>query len=201
MMCLKSLKSLDVWKGAASMDSQDITACAALAAISAALQVVHVGWMSPWGMWIDLVAVSWMIGYFLYGGKPALVVSVVGALLITLIAPSTWLGAMMKWIATVPMFLIPVVMRRVMRLDARGFASLKVLVPAILLAIILRGAIVIPVNYYFAIPIWVGWSPAEAMTLVPWWAIFGINAVQGALEVLLAWLLVFRFRLDRFATW
>ena len=183
------------------MKSYEITAAAALAAISAALQIVHVGWMSPWGMWIDIVAVSWIVAYLLYGGRTALVVSIVGALIITFAAPSTWLGASLKWIATLPMFLVPVIMQKTMRLKLKDFSKPLLLTTAIAIAIVLRVLIVIPVNYYFAIPIWTGWTPAEAMTFVPWWAIVGMNAIQGALDVILAWLLVFRFKLDRFSAW
>lgn len=197
----KKMKILNNSKTILGMESYEITACAALAAISAALQVVHVGWLSPWGMWIDLVAISWMIAYFLYGGRSAFVVSIVGALIITFIAPSTWLGAMMKWLATMPMFLVPLVMQKVSRLKLKDFRKPSLLVLAIVAAVLLRGAIVIPVNYHFAIPIWTGWTTAEAMNHIPWWIMFGMNAIQGVLEVLVAWLLVFRFKLDRFATW
>lgn len=183
------------------MKAYEITACAALAVISAALQLVHVGWMSPWGMWVDLVAIPWIVAYFLYGEKPALTVSLVGVIIITLFAPSTWLGAIMKWLATMPMVLVPVMVQKTKKLKLKDFRKPLLLVPAIAVAIVLRGGIVIPVNYYFAIPIWTGWSTAKAMAFVPWWAIFGINAIQGVLEVLISWLLVFRFKLDRFATW
>ncbi len=198
-MCLR--KILDTKYLSLGMRSNEITASAALAAISAALQMLHVGYLSPWGMWIDLVAVSWIIGYFIYGGKTAFVVSVVGALMITLMAPSTWLGALMKWLATVPMFLVPMAFQKFKGLKIEDFSRLRFLLPAMTIAILVRAAIVIPVNHNIAIPIWMGWTVAESMLYVPWWAIFGINAIQGALEVLVAWLLVFRFRLDRFRTW
>ena len=99
------------------MRSHEITAAATLAAISAAFQLVHpfTGWQSPWGMWIDVVAIPWIIAYFLFGGRPAIVVSIVGALIITMVAPSTWLGALMKWLATVPMIIIPWLMQNLMK--------------------------------------------------------------------------------------
>jgi riboflavin transporter FmnP len=65
----------------------------------------------------------------------------------------------------------------------------------------LRGVIVIPANYYYALPIWTGWTPEKAMSMLPWWIIFSLNAIQGILEVTVAWLLVFKFKLKRFATW
>ncbi|UCD03172.1 MAG: hypothetical protein JSV63_00870, partial [Candidatus Aenigmatarchaeota archaeon] len=98
------------------MKNYEITAAAALVAISAALQIVHVGWASPWGMWVDVVAVSWIVAYLLYGGRTALVVSVVSALVITLVAPATWLGAMAKWLATVPFIAVMILMGTTMKL-------------------------------------------------------------------------------------
>jgi riboflavin transporter FmnP len=183
------------------MKSYEVTAFAALAAISAVLQIVHLGWLSPWGMWIDLVAVSWMTAYFLYGGRAAFIVSLVGAIIITLVAPSTWLGAGMKWLATLPMWLVPLAMQKTLGKKMKDFRKPALLVAAVAIAILLRCMIVIPVNYYFAIPVWTGMTTAQAIEAVPWWAIFALNAVQGAVEVALAWLLVFRFRLDRFAAW
>jgi len=183
------------------MKSYEITSAAALAAISASLQLVHIGWMSPWGMWLDLVAIPWLIAYFLYGGRSALIVSLVGALIITFLDPSTWLGALMKWLATLPMWLAPFVTQKVSRMKLPDFRKPLILLPILAAAIMLRAAITIPVNYYFAIPIWTGLSTVEAMSIIPWWAILLMNAAQGVIEVAVAWLLVFRFRLDRFAAW
>jgi len=183
------------------MKSYEITSAAALAAISASLQLVHIGWMSPWGMWLDLVAIPWLIAYFLYGGRSALIVSLVGALIITFLDPSTWLGALMKWLATLPMWLAPIVTQKVSRMKLPDFRKPLILLPILAAAIMLRAAITIPVNYYFAIPIWTGLSTVEAMSIIPWWAILLMNAAQGVIEVAVAWLLVFRFRLDRFAAW
>ncbi|MBN1896190.1 MAG: hypothetical protein JW789_00495 [Candidatus Aenigmarchaeota archaeon] len=183
------------------MKTYEITAAAALASISAVLQILHIGWASPWGIWIDLVAVSWIVAYFLYGGRTALVVSLVGAIIITFSAPSTWLGALMKWVSTVPLIFIMILFEKLMRIKVREYSKLKHGIAAVAVAVVLRGLITIPFNYYFAIPIWTGWSPAEAIEMIPWWAIFAINAVQTAIEFSVAWLIVFRFRLNRFSAW
>ena len=185
----------------ASSRSYGIAAAASLAAVSAALQLVHVGWLSPWGMWIDFVAIPWIIAFLLYGFRTSLVVSVITALVITFADPSTWLGAGVKWIATVPMLICMWVFQKSLRLELKDFRKVRYIILPLIVAIVLRGLIVIPVNYYFALPIWVGWTPEQAMAFVPWWIIFGMNAAQGIIEVLLALLLVFRFRLDRFSTW
>ncbi len=184
------------------MKSYEMTAAAALAAISAALQLVHLGWASPWGIWIDLVAVSWIVAYFIYGPRTALVVSVVSALIITVTAPSTWLGAFMKWTATVPFLFVMLAMQKTMKVKHKDIRKPVFIITALSAALIIRSLLMIPLNYYFAIPIWMPeWTLAETLQYVPWWAIAGINTIQGVLEAVLAWMLVFRFRLDRFSEW
>jgi len=183
------------------MKTYEISAGATLAAISAVVQIVHIGYPTQWGMWIDIVAIPWILAFFLYRGRMALLVSLIGALIITLVAPSTWLGASMKWLATMPMWLMLWIWHGAFKLKFKDYNKMSVLIPCIILGIILRGIIVIPFNYYYAIPIWTGWTTQEAMVNLPWWIIFSINAIQGILEVAVAWLLVFKFKLDRYSTW
>jgi len=185
------------------MKSYEVTAAAALAAISAVLQLAQpfTGWQSPWGMWIDLVAVSWTVAYLIYGPRVAIMVSSAGALIITLISPSSWLGAFMKWTASVPLILTLFAVQKGLRVKQKDLSKMRYLVVAVGAAIAIRCALMLPLNYYFAIPIWTGMTTAEAMAIVPWWAIAGVNAMQGVLEAALAWLLVYRFRLDRFSSW
>jgi riboflavin transporter FmnP len=183
------------------MKINEITAGAALAAISAAVQIVHVGYPTQWGMWIDIVAIPWILAFFLYRGRTAFFVSIVGALIITLVDQSSWLGASMKWLGTMPMWLMLFLWQKMFKVHLKDYKKMKVIVPCIVLGVILRGIITIPFNYYYALPIWTGWTPEKAMQIMPWWIIFSLNAIQGTLEVLVAWLLVFRFKLKRFATW
>jgi riboflavin transporter FmnP len=178
-----------------------LTSAGMLAAISAVFQIVHIGYLSPWGMWIDFVAVPWILAYFLFGWRGALTVSIVSSLVITFVDPSTWLGAFMKFAATLPMWFIPFVWQKFSKLKLNDFRKLQIVVISVFLAITLRTLIVIPLNYYYAIPIWTGMPPSQAMSLVPWWAIFLMNAAQGVMEFVIAWMLVFRFKLERFAIW
>jgi riboflavin transporter FmnP len=60
--------------------------------------------------------------------------------------------------------------------------------------------LVIPINYFYAIPIWTGLTPAKAMVVIPWFIIALFNIIQGIIDVGLAWLLVFKFKLERFAS-
>jgi len=88
-----------------NISSREIALLAGLASLSAVVQLIHLGYQSPqWGMWIDVVAVSWIMAFFLFGIRASLIVSLLGALIITLFAPDTWLGASMKWVATFPMY-------------------------------------------------------------------------------------------------
>jgi len=183
------------------MKTYEISAFAALAAISATFQIVHLGYQTPWGMWIDVVAIPWILAFFLYRGKGSLLVSLIGAIIITLVAPSTWLGASMKWLATMPMWLMLWLWQGLFKLKLKDFRKMRIMIPCIILGIIIRGLIIIPTNYYYAIPIWTGWTPEQAMGMLPWWIIFSLNVVQGILEVVIAWLLIFKFRLKRFASW
>lgn len=171
----------------------------ALAAFSAVFQLFHVGVKMQWGMWIDLVGVSWIVAYFLFGFRGGLIVSVVGSIIITLIAPDTWLGASAKLLATVSMFLAPYLMTRFMKIPIAKFEKVQFLALAIALGLVMRSIVMMIFNYYFALTIWVpGKSPVELMAMFPWYIIVGINALQGILEMVLAWLLVFRGKLSRY---
>lgn len=247
-------------------------------AISAVLQLFHFGFSFAWGMWIDLVAVPWIIAFFLFGFRTALITSLVMFVVISFIAPTSVLGAMMKWIATVPMFVIPAVflfkkkralfastvttmfiigalvliffhsvaqptqintgqcyfdnvdplstkielqqtkfdlslslvpiaeilfpfLILILAVSALNkisesqkptiYASIKLVALPILLAILARGFITTVLNYYFAIPVFWGIPPACALK-IPWLVIFGLNAVQGLVEVGVAWVVVFK---------
>jgi len=172
---------------------------AALAAISAIFQLLHVGIKTQWGMWIDVVAVPWIIAYFLFDLKGGLTVSLVGSIIITLIAPDTWLGASAKFIATVPMFLVLYGATLIFKKNVTQFKKLRNIILPVLVAIILRGVLMFFFNYYFALPIWIpGKTSIELMNIFPWYIIVGINAVQGIIDVVFAWILVFPYKLSRF---
>ena len=172
---------------------------AALAAISAIFQLLHVGIKTQWGMWIDVVAVPWIIAYFLFDLKGGLTVSLVGSIIITLIAPDTWLGASAKFIATVPMFLVLYGATIIFKKNIAQFKKLRNIILPVLVAIILRGVLMFFFNYYFALPIWIpGKTSIELMNIFPWYIIVGINAVQGIIDVVFAWILVFPYKLSRF---
>lgn len=175
---------------------------AGLAAFSATVQLVHLGYQSPqFGMWIDIVAVTWLIALFLFGVRISFLVSVIGAIVITMFAPDTWLGASMKWLASFPMWVSLGIWLKIMKKDNTYYKKYKNLIIPLVVALIIRSFIVLPVNYYYAIPIWTGLSPEKAMMVIPWYIIVIFNTIQGLIDVVVAWILVFRFKLDRYANW
>lgn len=182
------------------LTSREIALSAALASLSAVVQLVHIGYQSPaWGMWIDVVAVSWIIAYFLFGIRSSLLVTLVGTLIITLFAPDTWLGASMKFVATLPVILALFGWSVLRKNGSFAYPRPMQLVVPLILAIVVRSAVVLPLNYFYAIPIWTGMSPDKAMAAIPWFIIAGFNAVQSVLDVALAWIIVYQFKLSRFS--
>ena len=91
------------------MKTYDLVVVAMLAALAAVFQLVHgvVGIPTGFGMTVDLVAVPVILAFFLFGLEHALWVLLIASLVITLIAPDSWLGASMKFATTLPMVLVP----------------------------------------------------------------------------------------------
>lgn len=185
-----------------AFSARDLAIAAGLTAFSAVVQLIHVGYQSPqFGMWIDIVAVTWVMAYFLFGLRMSLLVSLGGAIVITLFAPDTWLGASMKWVASAPMWLVLGLWLLAFKKNLSHYSRAINLFIPVVLALVLRLALVIPLNYYYAIPIWTGMTTAEAFKAIPWMVIAVFNIVQGILDVYIAWILVNKFRLNRFSNW
>ena len=161
-----------------------------LAAISIVLQMSPLSVETPWGMQVDLVAVPWLVASFLTGLPGGIATSAVSSIVIALVSKAGWLGAVMKFSATIPMVV------------AIGLARLKwkkppfsVFVAAFVVAVILRCVLMIFVNYYFALPIWMHKTPEELFAVIPLWWIYVPNIIQACVEFGVAWALVFRTKL------
>ena len=180
--------------------TKEIALAAGLATISTVLQLIHIGYQAPqFGMWIDFVAVTWIIGLFLFGPRMALIVSVMGAIMITLFAPDTWLGASMKWLASFPVWLMLGTWTLKKERSFEYYKKWQKLLIPLTIAIVIRCLIIIPMNYFYAIPIWTGLTPAKAMVIIPWQIIAIFNIAQSFVDVAVAWILVYKFGLNLFA--
>jgi riboflavin transporter len=178
---------------------RELSTIAGLASISAIVQINHIGYQSPtWGMWIDIVAVSWVMAYFLLGFRGSFLVSVLGAIMITIFAPETWLGAVMKFVATMSVISTLSLIKWFQKSEDRYTSGIHLVVLTII-SLVVRAAIVIPINYFVAIPIWTKMTPSAAWDAIPWQIIFGFNTFQTIIDISLAWLLVYRFKLNRYA--
>lgn len=183
------------------MTTKEISIAAGLSAVSAVTQLIHIGYQSPqFGMWIDVVSVTWIVALLLFGLRISFIVSIVGALVITLFAPDTWLGASMKWLASLPIWLMLGLWIIKKGKPYEYYKSISHLITPLVIGILIRCLIIIPVNYFYAIPIWTGLSSAKAMAIIPWYIIALFNIAQSIIDAGFAWVLVYKFRLNRFAS-
>lgn len=141
---------------------------------------------------IDLVGLPWIIATMLLGLAGGLVTGVVSALVMSLLTPTGWIGALMKFAATAPMVLILGIV------IARFGLRLKPMLAAFFCALAVRAIGMLYLNYYFAMPVF--WNmPLETALQYPAWLIIAPNAILSVIEFGCAYLLVFKTRLrDRF---
>jgi hypothetical protein len=166
----------------------------------------------PWGMKVDFVGTVWVLSYFLYGLSVASSVSVITTLFITLFMPTGFVGGIMKFVATIPMFLVPALVSRLPFFSNYGsklFNKTLLIVGVAFLANAVRLLVATAVNYYWAIPLWTGIPTGDILAVMFGGSILefiifvaGLNVLQGIIDVVIAWLLAFKFRLSSmFGTW
>lgn len=149
-------------------------------------------WPTSWGMRIDIVAVPWIIALFMFGWRASLLTTGISFILIGFIAASSWLGAGMKALATLTL-LVPLYFSYDVRKKRLHYFWLF-----FMFGLVLRSVAMIYVNYYFALPIWLHMSSSEIIAEFPWYFIVIPNVVQGAIEVLIAYLVVFKTKLRNY---
>jgi riboflavin transporter FmnP len=91
--------------------------------------------------------------------------------------------------------------------ESRVYERIIVIVAATILASATRLFLATAVNLYWAIPIWFGMTPEQALAsfggIIPL-VIFvaGLNVVQGIVDILVSWALAFKLKLSKhFGTW
>lgn len=132
------------------------TLLAPLAVILQTLPILPI----PWGMQIDLVAIPWMICWMIFGLKPALLSLLISAPLVGFLGPFAggWVGATMKSVATIWMFLIPAIIAWKAGGTKKLLENKRLFVLAGALALIVRAVVTVIFNFYFAIPFFFGWT-------------------------------------------
>jgi riboflavin transporter FmnP len=163
-----------------------------------------------WGMKIDLVGAIWVLSFFLYGLKSALGVSSIVTIYIAMFSSTGYVGAVMKFVATVPMFLVPAIMVHLPffhRKESKTFSSPIVIIAATILASIARLFVATTVNLYWAIPIWFNMNPDQVLGyfggIVPLIVfVASLNVVQGIVDIAVSWALAFKLKLSQyFGAW
>jgi len=162
-------------------------------------------------MKIDLVGTIWVLSFFLYGWKAALAVASIMAIYIAIFSSTTPLvGAVMKFIATTPMFLVPALMIKLPffhKKESNVYGSVIVITIAAILASLARLYLTTVVNLYWAVPIYMGMTPDQILAyfggIIPFVAfVAGMNVVQGIVDIYVPWILAFKLGLSRhFGTW
>jgi len=166
----------------------------------------------PWGMKVDFVGTIWVLSYFLYGLSAASSVSVITTLFITMFMPTGFVGGIMKFVATMPMFLVPALVSRLPFFSNHGaklFNKPLLIVVVAVLANVVRLLVAMGANYYWAIPLWTGIPTGDILAVMFGGSILefiifvaGLNVIQGIIDVVIAWLLAFKFKLSSmFGTW
>lgn len=178
--------------------TRELTGLATMVALATLLQASPFWPVDPFTgvIRIDLAGVPWVLAFFLYGIAGALLVSVSCFFLtIPLSYGGGVIGAFSKFYATIPGFLVPYVLLVLMRKKMKALSEVKLALVALLSAVVFRGLFMCIFNYYFAGPLFFGMSTGDIIAFLPPVALFLINALIGAIDFGVAWLLAFRKRI------
>jgi riboflavin transporter FmnP len=129
-----------------------------LAPLAVILQILPPFFVTPWGIRIDLVAIPWILCWIIFGLKPALLSIVISAPLVGILGPFAggWVGATMKSVASIWMFLIPAIFAWKTGRTKQFLENKRLFVLAGVLALIVRAIVTVIFNFYFAIPFFFG---------------------------------------------
>lgn len=137
-----------------------IAGAAVLAALSVIIQILPPLFITPWYMRIDLVAVSWVLCWILFGFKASLLCLLISVPLVGILGPFAggWVGAIMKSVSSVWMFAIPAAFAWRTGSITRLLEKKWVYALVGILAIAVRDVVCVIFNLYFALPFFFGWN-------------------------------------------
>ena len=138
-----------------------IAGAALLAPLTVILQSLPPIFITPWMLRIDLVAVPWLICWIIFGLKPALLSLLISAPLVGFVGPFAGgaVGAIMKPLASVWMFLIPAFFAWKLGGTKKILENKRFFALAGVIAIIIRVIVTVLVNFYFSLPIFYNLTP------------------------------------------
>lgn len=179
------------------MKAREIGLIGLLLSLSLVLQISPLKVPTQWGMTIDLVAVPIVVIYILLGFWSSVTALVLLFLGLSLVSPASWLGASMKFFATLSVVIGLEIAKRITRFDFKNYKRERDLVIFVLVAYLIGIAIRIPamvaMNYYYALPLWLGIPREQVIPTIeewfhiPFWLVIGIpNAIQSVVDVVLS---------------
>jgi len=144
-----------------------IAGAAVLAALSVIIQILPPLFLTPWFMRIDFVAIPWVLCWIFFGFDASILSLLISVPLVGFLGPFAggWVGAIMKSVASVWMFVIPALFTWKTGGIKRFLESRRLYVGVGVLAIVIRVIVTLLFNFYFAIPIFFGMTTADIIQM------------------------------------
>jgi riboflavin transporter FmnP len=187
-----------------------ISIVASMLALTALFELINraLPLRAPWGMSIDFVALPVMIVFFILGMRYSLLTAVGMFCILIIIGFAGFVGAVMKFLATVPMVLVlgGLALTPLKNKDNPGltYRSIAKFILAATLAIVARCAVATLINYYWAIPLFFSMPVEQVIQTFFFGSIWGfvgfvsaLNITQGVIDLAVAWIIVFGFGLSK----
>ncbi len=158
-----------------------------LALLAVIIQILPPLFSSSWDMRIDLVAITWILCWLIFGLKPALLCILISAPIIGFVGTGGWVGATMKSVASIWMFVIPGIIAWKTGGVKQLMENKRLLVVASILAIIVRIGVTLVFNFYFALPFFFEWTPNDILVYFSDATIFGFDGLGAYVTEVAFW--------------
>ena len=187
-----------------------ISVVALLLALTAVFEFINraLPLRAPWGMSIDFVALPVMIAFFILGTRYALLTGVGLFAILTIFGYGAYVGAVMKFSATIPMVLVlgglNLTPLRNKDNPSLTYRSIAKFILAAALAVVARCIVATVINYYWAIPLFFSMPVEQVIQTFFFGSIWGfvsfvsaMNMTQGMIDLAVSWIIVFGFGLAK----
>jgi riboflavin transporter FmnP len=185
-----------------------ISLVASMLALTAILELINraLPLRVPWGMSIDFVAVPVMLVFFILGMRYALAASVGMFAILMIIGFAGFVGAVMKFGATVAMLLVLGVLSTPLRNKPNPALTYKNPLKFGLASALALGARVVVaafLNYYWALPLFFAMPVEQIIQTFFFGSILGfvafvavLNITQGIIDLAVSWVVTFGLGLE-----
>jgi len=155
-----------------------IAGAAVLAALSVIIQILPPLFVTPWFMRIDFVAIPWVLCWIFFGFDASILSLLISVPIVGGLGPFAggWVGAIMKSVASIWMFVVPAFFAWKIGGIKRFLESKWLYVAVGVLAIVIRSVVTVLFNFYFAIPIFFGMTTGD---IVQWFSYPGSISFFG----------------------